>query len=331
LEWLKAQGVQVCITDLTKLRDNNLLYSPLWRLLLQWFGTGGRGANTLPSPVRKGNRTSIRALLMALNAKGNHRKVIVTDEGDGYLSLLTSSNFEDSSTYFLNTALQIRDANVARHFLEAEKALARVSGCEIDVEIEPTEARGDVWVTPLMGEQIKAQVIADLEAAQPGDEVTIIMLFLSERDVIEALVRASRRGVKITVMLDQNKVSFGEEKRGYPNQFVVPELARRTDIELRWGNTDNEEFHTKFMLIRAGERCIVHTGSANFTRRSLSGTNPEANVRVEAPLTATVSQELLRYARWMAQEPRTIPAYGDRSRVKYWFYRLQEAVGIATF
>ena len=40
---LRAAGIQVVITNLSRLRDSNPAYSAGWRLLAGWFGTGGTG------------------------------------------------------------------------------------------------------------------------------------------------------------------------------------------------------------------------------------------------------------------------------------------------
>ena len=190
-------------------------------------GTGGGGL--LPSPLREDRRTTLRAMLHAATLKANHRKVLVADAGDdnGYVTLVTSSNFENASSFFSNVAVTIRSTGVARHFLEAEKAVARMSGCEVPFSIpdEPSSDGGEALVTPLMGSQIKRAILRDLRAAGPGDRLYVFTFFLAERDVIRALVEADRRGARITLVLDPNRVSFGEEKHGLPNQSVASELA----------------------------------------------------------------------------------------------------------
>src|SRR5690606_31337626 len=61
IQWLREAGVHVCITDLDKLRDNNLLYSPLWRLGFRWLPA------TLPpwidNPLEPSTRTTPWAFL----------------------------------------------------------------------------------------------------------------------------------------------------------------------------------------------------------------------------------------------------------------------------
>lgn len=331
LLWLVQAGVSVGITDLNKLRDNNLLYSPFWRLFLRWFGKSlPPRFNNLLEP----NATmSLWSFLDAINARGNHRKLLIADHESDYVSFLSSSNFEDASCYFGNTAVTIRNAAVARHYLEAEKAVGRLSGVDVSVSIPESDSDGDTEVTPLMGAQIKEALIQDLDQATPDHRLYLFAQFLSSRDIIEALVRASRRGVRGVLVMDQNKVDFGNPKGGYPNQVTAPELARRTDFEIRWANSPNEEYHNQFMLLSTPSRCVFHVGSANFSRRSLSATVLESNVRIDAPASADLSRRVLDYAEWMTSEPRSL-AYenGSRrnSRLRYLAYRFLEATGSGT-
>lgn len=330
--WLLQAGAQVCVTDLNKLRDNNLLYSPFWRIFIRWVDKScPPRINNLLEPDAS---MSLWSFLDAINARGNHRKLLISDEYDSFATFITSSNFEDASSHFGNTAVTIRDAAVARHFLEAEKAIARASGMDIPITIPEVKSEGDAEVTPLMGSDIKRAILQDLNAATPQDKIFLFAQFLSERRVVDALVRASRRGVPGVLVLDQNKVDFGNPKLGFPNQLTGPELARRTGFEIRWANSVREEYHNQFLLLQKPRRCVLHVGSANYNRRSLSNTVLEANVRIDAPLESQVSQEVLAYAEWMASEPRSLSYHNGRrlrSLPKYLAYRFLEATGSGTF
>src|SRR5690606_23745331 len=168
------------------------------------------------------------------SARANHRKLVIADDGDSHLTMVTSSNFEDSSCYFANTGVTIRSTPVARHFLEAEKAVARISGLEIPVELPLERSEGDARVTPLMGNQIKEALLEVIENATPRDYLFLFTQYLSERDLIEALVRASERGATSTLAIDQILVSYGNPRSAFPNQLTPPETARRTRSEFRW-------------------------------------------------------------------------------------------------
>lgn len=333
LRWMADAGVTICLTDIRRLRDNNLLYAPIWRIFLRWIR--GPWLPRFKNPLEPNATATVSAVLEALNIRANHRKLVIADDGEGgYVTHITSRNFEDASSYFGNTALTIRSAAVARHFLEAEKAVARMSGVDIPVQIPPQHEDGDTEVTPLMGTRIGAAIIRDIDSARPGDRLTVLAQFLSHRGIIEALVRASNRGVAGTVVMDQNKVNFGNPKFGFPNQITGPELAARTRFELRWANIQREEYHNQFMLLEQDGCCVFHIGSANYNRRSLSNTVLEANVRIDAPAEAAVSRQVVGYARWMASMPRSLPYHAGRrqpSMLKYLVYRFLEATGTGTF
>ncbi|WP_193222234.1 phospholipase D-like domain-containing protein [Alkalilimnicola sp. S0819] len=335
LEWLRAAGVRICLTDLRRLRDNNLLYAPLWRLGLQWFGTAGRG--WIPNPLEEGRTTTLRAVLAAANTRGNHRKVIVADDGAGeYRTLVSSANLEDASCYFLNAALEVRSRPVAYHFFEAERALAAMSGCTIPAHIPGPgpEPAGDALVTPLLGAQILRAMLADIASASRGERLYLFTLFLAERRVMRAVRAAAARGVRVCVILDMNKYSFGEPKNGVPNQLTGAELLHGGGVRVRWANTAREEFHTKFMLLRRRRESIIHAGSANCTRRSLSDTNPEANMRVRVGNDTRVARQAWDYVRCLEEPPRSLDfaaGNGLDSATRRWLARFQEATGTATW
>jgi phosphatidylserine/phosphatidylglycerophosphate/cardiolipin synthase-like enzyme len=87
------------------------------------------------------------------------------------------------------------------------------------------------------------------------------------------------------------------------------------------------------MLLATPTRCIFHVGSANYSRRSLTATVLESNVRIDAPIDAKVSRQVLDYAEWMASDPRSL-AYENGHRppswVRYWLYRFLAAPGCGT-
>jgi phosphatidylserine/phosphatidylglycerophosphate/cardiolipin synthase-like enzyme len=133
---------------------------------------------------------------------------------------------------------------------------------------------------PIMNEQTGPQIIADIKAMPSGAQITIGMLFVTHRKIIRELKRAVKRGVRVEVILDNNAMSFDMAKKGLPNAYIIDELGA-AGIECYWFRSLENEYHTKFLYLRSAERFIINTGSANLTRRSLLGTNQEANIRFE--------------------------------------------------
>ncbi|MEQ9566387.1 MAG: hypothetical protein RLN85_11335, partial [Pseudomonadales bacterium] len=119
---LEAAGISVTYTRLTALRDSNLIYSPIWRTFIGYWGNDI--GSMLPNPVGQG-RVSVRTYLSLLNFKANHRKVVIVDQGDDYIGLVTSANPHDGSSAHSNVALRFSGPAVA-DLLETEIAVLKM-------------------------------------------------------------------------------------------------------------------------------------------------------------------------------------------------------------
>lgn len=330
LQWLKKGGTKICITNVDYLRDNNLIFSGFWRLFLSPWGTKGKG--WIPFPLMPEYKTNLRAILKAVNGRGNHRKVIITQLNHHYATLISSSNFYNAGCYFANTGFLIKDNNIASIFLEAEKEIARMSEISFKHHIPPAEEEGEALVTPLMGERTKSSLIEDIHHTSDGDRIDIAMLFLSDFDVIDALVSAAQKGVKIRAILDKNEVSFGNEKRGFPNRFSAWRIHQRCPaIEIRWANSF-EEFHSKLVYFTKKGKSIAWCGSANICRKSLSDTNLEANVRIEMPLNSPLAADIKQYFERISKEPYSLP-YEEYTPSFFYYlvFLFEEKTGMSTF
>ena len=74
------------------MRDSNPIYSGIWRSIIKWFGTSGKG--WIPNPFRPDSpKVTLRAYLKLLNFKANHRKVIASEKS----AILSSMNPHDAS------------------------------------------------------------------------------------------------------------------------------------------------------------------------------------------------------------------------------------------
>lgn len=323
-EWLTAAGADVIEVDLERLPHNNLLLAPAYEALKHVLPR----RRFVPDPIDDGGRVSPYAIAKALTARADHRKVLITRGKDGAGAIVASANLNDCSAFYDNVAIEIDDARVAALLLETERAVAVASGGSIPWTIElpeePLEPGETVAVTPLLGPAIKPAILADFAAAEPKDELLIGMLFLSDRDCIEAIVAASRRGVAVTIVLDGNQRSFSAAVGGFPNRVVARELRRRApEMVLRWHDSDGE-YHSKLLLLRGRDRAVVYIGSANLTRRSLLGTNLETDVRVEMPLGCRLAEDLKRYAREIRSDRSSTNAVAPRVP---WSWRLAYLLG----
>ncbi len=346
---LRGAGIDVVSIDLDALRDSNPIYSGLWRLTTRWWSGDGSGEAWLPNPLDAGpDQVSFGAWARLLNFKADHRKVMIADDGRGGITgIVTSMNPHDASSLHSNVALQVSGPALLP-LLESELALARGSGWSGDWQPTPplpvtpvTNPAEAARVQVLTEHEIGAAIERNFAGARAGDSIDIAMFYLSERDVIDALLAAARRGVTVRVILDPNKDAFGRTKDGIPNRSVATELAAASDgaIKVRWFRTHGEQFHSKFVALRTQDEYWFTLGSANLTRRNIDAFNLEANLGVSVPPASELATAINAWfdMLWTNKGPPDLEytsefgAYADPAQGTYWLYRLMEASGLCTF
>jgi phosphatidylserine/phosphatidylglycerophosphate/cardiolipin synthase-like enzyme len=332
---LEENGIEVVITDLSKVRDSNPLYAGYYRAYLRHFGSGDGG--WLKNPFgNNGPKVNIRNYLRLLNFKANHRKVLITDQG----AMISSSNPHDGSSYHSNIAFQFSGKAVS-YLLEAEKAVAAFSGQELKgVEYSGccTLIRKNTEVQILTEDKIRDKILEHINSMEKGDRIDLGMFYLAHRDIIKQLIRASERGVEIRVVLDPNKDAFGFEKNGIPNRQAAAELVEKSDgrIQVRWYLTHGEQFHTKVIAFYQADDVVVIGGSANYTRRNLDNYNLEADLLVKLKNGDPVAEEFTAYFDRIWENRDGVytgeySEYADDSQWKVLVYRVQEKTGLSTF
>ncbi|MEM6638848.1 MAG: phospholipase D-like domain-containing protein [Pseudomonadota bacterium] len=282
LDALGASGVEVVITDLRALRDSHMPYSPFWRSFIQWFGNAQ--GSLLPNPITEG-RVSLRTYLTLLNFKANHRKTAVADINGQLVGFVSSANPHDGSSAHDNVAVRF-SGGAAEDLLRSENAVLVFSGAQ-PVAVPDVGDAGDVpsgsTVQLLTESEIRDGLLETLNAASTGDQVDVMVFYLSHSDLLDAMVDAHGRGARVRVLLDPNKDAFGREKNGIPNRASAHRLTR-AGVTVRWCATRGEQCHAKVLLLRpASAAATLVTGSANFTRRNLDDYNLETDVRIVAP------------------------------------------------
>jgi len=339
LERLRAAGVRVVVTDLTRLRASNPLWSGVWHLGPRWLGHHHDGG-WLPNPLGPG-QVPLRSYLALLNFNANHRKTLVVDRGDGWAGLVTSANPHDASSRHGNVALRFEGA-AALDLLASERPVAGWSGVRL-LGPEAPDASG----APVEGARlqvltegaIREALLAAIRDSGPGDRLDVAVFYLSHRALIEALVAAHRRGAALRVLLDPNRDAFGIEKGGIPNRPVAREL-HAAGVPVRWCATEGEQCHSKLLLRRpaaADGEAVMILGSANYTRRNLDDLNLETSVRLVGPAEtpALLDASAFFARRWHSTPQRTtsepFAAHDDTSTWQRLRYRVMEATGLSTF
>jgi phosphatidylserine/phosphatidylglycerophosphate/cardiolipin synthase-like enzyme len=110
-------------------------------------------------------------------------------------------------------------------------------------------------------------------------------------------------------------------------------------VQVRWYRTHGEQFHVKLIAVRRGDELWLSLGSANLTRRNLDDFNLEANLAITAPVHGTLARSVLHWfdTLWRNESAEALEytadfsLYEDRSRIRYWRYRIMEATGLSTF
>ena len=332
---LRAAGINVIETDLTPLRASNPLWSGFWYICCQGLGNNVE-KGWLPNPFGD-EKITLRSYFNLFNFKANHRKTLVVDTAQGWKALVTSANPHDGSSRHSNVAL-IVTGNTAIDVLKTEQAVGRMSKGDIPmVIVGEFEAEKSLPQVQLLTEKaIYEATLTLIKTAKPQQQIDLAMFYLSERQIVKALIAAHQRGVKLRVLLDPNKDAFGRQKNGIPNRQVASELSA-AGITVRWCNTQGEQCHSKMIIKHDAAQAELILGSANFTARNLKNYNLESDLRVLGAAKAPVFNDANQYfdTAWSNLDGKnmsvTYSQYADESQLKYALYRLMEWSGLSTF
>ena len=284
-------GIEIIITDLDKLRDSMPLYSGFYRVIFQWFDTGGRGwvPNGMSSDAPD---LSVASYLAMLNIKANHRKVVITEKE----AIVSSANPHNASGLHGNMAFKV-NGEIINDLLEAEEAVSKFSGGPDFPRIEAPEGSGEYQAQYLTEKKILDAMLLDIEKAGKGDAIWLGMFYIAQAEVVDALEQAAKRGADVRLILDPNENAFGTEKTGLPNRPVVNEILENSGnkVQVRWYNTVEGQYHTKTMAVQTAEETYIYGGSANFTERTLDNYNLENDIRIIAPNDSELTEKVDSY------------------------------------
>lgn len=291
LDALEAEGVEVIITDLDKLRDSMPLYSGLYRIIFQWFDNEGEGwiPNGMSSDAPD---MTLASYMKLMNIKANHRKTIISEKE----AIVSSSNPHNMSGLHGNMAFRV-SGPVLDDMLEAEEAVSKMSGGPDFPRAQMPEQQGEYGVQYVTERQVQKALLEHIGNTEAGDSIHMAMFYLSESDVMDSLIDAANRGVDVELVLDPNANAFGNEKTGLPNRPAVHEMRAATDdkIQVRWYNAVVGQFHTKAIMIRGQEESYIVSGATNLTERALRDYNLEASILIQAPTDSQLIGEMDTY------------------------------------
>lgn len=336
---LRNHNIDVRYTDLSKLRDSNPIYSGVYRTLFQWFGNSENGK--LPNPLSKeAPNVTVRSYLKLLNMKANHRKTLVTEKH----GMILSSNPHDPSAYHQNIGVRV-SGPIQKSLIKSEIAAINMSGAqydESDFKINNNSWNDNARYTVQLATEgkVKEKVISNIKKVQSKDRISIGMFYLSDRDIVKELVKASKRNVDIKIILDINKEAFGKEKPGIPNKPVASELINRTNnnIKVKWAISHGEQFHSKYLLFEQYENkdATMILGSLNLTRRNLNDYNLETNIIIQGKQDDPAFKKLSTTFNnaWNNNKHSYTAQYDEYKDEALWkklLYRIQEQTGLSSF
>ncbi len=353
---LENSGINVYFSDLKFLRDSNPFYSSFWRIFLSWID--------LPNYTCEksligygGDKVCFRSIFYALNFKANHRKIVVADFTEDknlrVASVFTSGNPSDYGSRHSNVAVVIEE-NASRKglwtdILHSEKTLAEKSDANfLDIKIPEEEYKiteynlneNKSYVKFLGEKEIKKDFIKEIENSVEGEEINIAQFLLTDQDVSNSLIDASKRGVKIKIILDPSSQLFGKDTKGMPNYHAVDYILDKTKksttpVEIKFYNTHAEEYHSKLMIIKKKDgKIIIYVGSANLTRRNLDDLNLEADVKILSRVDSEFALDIQTYfdKLWNNLDGKFTENNNIKSsKLNYLKFRLQEFTGFCAW
>jgi len=239
----------------------------------------------------------------------SHRQVLIADDGAAGLDALVFSRpLHAEAGIHSATALKLSGAAL-EPLIESEFVLAQFSGWSDGGAMQARAQRllepqrrlvlpdgGDAARARVLTEgAIGAALVARIDAAGRGDHVAIAAMFLSQRELVRALLDGARRGVNVRLLLDPDKDGYGYDHAGIPNRQVASELISTSDgaIRVRWYRTHGERFSPGFALIQNATRAWLMVGTSTLSRLDLGDFNLAAAAVVDVPPNAPAATDAL--------------------------------------
>jgi hypothetical protein len=281
----------------------------------------------------------------------SHRQLLIGDDGaDGLAGLIFSRPLNAEAALHSAVALQLA-GEALEPLLESEFVVAQFSGWSGGAMQERSQRRLERQrrgvSAPAAVDVVQARAVSEAPIAESllerigatgrHDSIDIAALYLSQRDLVRALIDAAWRGVAVRVLLDPGKDGYGYERSGLPNREVASELVAASDgaVRVRWYRTHGEQFSPGFALIRSAGRSWLMIGTAELSRRDLDDFNLAAAFIAELPSAGPASNDALSWfdTLWYNRAPggteytSNVDVYADASQLDYWQYRLFEVSG----
>jgi hypothetical protein len=259
--------------------------------------------------------------------------------GQKMVTIVTSANPHDAGSADHNVALKVDD-HLWKDAIESETLVAKFSDAGLPLYNvgEVNDADGTLAVALYREKLIKKKALELINQMQGGDTLDLFLFTLADRDIIKAIIAATKRKVEVRLILDPNKEEFGFAKNGIPNLPVAKELLDKSgdDLVIRWCDTHGETCNAKFLLGKTATSTFLLLGSADFTRRGSAGYNLVTDVLAEGskefPAWVDAEKFFLRY--WNNETGQFTTVYEQYRDTTWWkssLYRMMERTHLNTF
>jgi cardiolipin synthase len=195
-----------------------------------------------------------------------HAKLLVIDDRMAYMG---GTNIDEADNHDVNVKICGPAARDIRElFDESWDVSQQSSAFAVGRAQDPTirDPFVQVYSTGPSRSTIKQAVLEHIDAAR--QEVKVEMFALSDREIIEALKRAHRRGVNVQVLLCENRRAFGLPTFHLPNLPAALEL-QEAGIDVRLYH--REQFHQMHTKMAIFDRHTVVLGSVNWIHNAFRG------------------------------------------------------------
>ena len=202
-----------------------------------------------------------------------HNKFFIVD---GFKVWTGSTNMTENGFLFnFNNNVWIEDEKIARNFLtefeeQREGKFGKTGSGKPNTPFVKTYVDSTLIETYFSPEDKPIEPILRL-INQAKSSIEVLCFVFSSREIAEALTKAHRRGVKVTVLLDD---SFGSLRATENWRFVPFDYLKLTGADCRY-DREKAKLHHKVMIV---DHEIVLTGSLNLSKNGAQ--NNDENILI---------------------------------------------------
>jgi len=229
--------------------------------------------------------------------KLNHRKILIADNGDKIVSLVTSGNPHDESSANSNIAVLIKE-QIWEDIYKHEKIDAKIKDEKLESFLHEKLSKDNqtLFVQYLVDGGLMKSINREIGKAEKGDSIDLATFYLSDPETIKKLISASKRGVEIRIIFDTNEFFFGKKKDGTPNKPVAEKLINKGEnITIRWYKPHGEQFHTKLLIIKNQTNNIIFAGSSNQANNEVIFYNLQSDLKLITKNNSKIAGDINNY------------------------------------